>query len=85
MFLRRSPLVLDDAGLASADREELRRLVEAARAVGVADAGPGAARDAMSYVITVEGDGADVVLRGNDAEGSPEFEALLGFLQGRGR
>jgi hypothetical protein len=62
--------------------EELARLLEAAKATSeVPDAGPGRARDAMSYTITVEDRNHQTVLRRSDSNMSSEFAALLTWLE----
>ncbi|MGW6080880.1 protealysin inhibitor emfourin, partial [Streptomyces sp. NPDC055186] len=42
---------------------------------------PGRARDAMSYTITVENNGRLTVLTQSDTTMTPEFAALLGWLE----
>ncbi len=56
--MRRPPQIVDADALPKPAAGELVRLVAAANAVPEADGkGPGRARDAMSYTITVEDDG----------------------------
>jgi hypothetical protein len=82
MFLGRPARVLDANTLPPAAAEELARLVEAAKAMsGAAELGPGRARDAMSYTITVEDSGHQTILKQSDTTMSPAFAALLASLE----
>jgi hypothetical protein len=82
MFLGRPPRVLDTDTLPPAAAEELAKLVEAAQATAVASgAGPGRARDVMSYTITVEDSGHQTVLKQSDTTMSPAFRNLLAWLE----
>lgn len=82
IFLRRPPLELDGDRLAPELRAELQRLIDAAKAdPGNDGAGPGLARDAMSYTITIEDDGDTLVLKGRDADESPAFHALRTWVE----
>jgi hypothetical protein len=81
--IRRPARSLEVSRLAAADAAELGRLLAAAHeAPGFSSEGPGSARDAMSYTITVEeDDGRQTTLRGSDVNMSPAFEALLRWVQ----
>jgi hypothetical protein len=80
--IRRLPRVVKADALTREAAEELARLVEAARVIPVAEGdGPGRARDAMSYTITVEDSGRSVLLRQSDTSMSPAFAALLDWFQ----
>ena len=60
------------------------RVVLAALAAARASPGSGAAdkaRDAMSYVVTVEDGGASTELRRSDVTMTPEFDALVACLE----
>jgi hypothetical protein len=82
MLLGRPPRFLDMNTLPPPVGEELARLLEAAKATSkVPDAGPGRARDAMSYTITVEDRNHQTVLRRSDSNMSSEFAALLTWLE----
>jgi hypothetical protein len=82
MLLGRPPRVLDTGTLSPTAAEEVSRLVEAARAVlPVEDNGPGRARDAMSYTITVEEGDCKTVLKCSDANMFSTFANLLGLLE----
>ncbi|MEU6666013.1 protealysin inhibitor emfourin [Streptomyces sp. NPDC046727] len=79
------PDVVDTDALPENDAAELARLVAAALPAAVpGGAGPDRpdpARDAMSYTITVEDDGRSTVLTQSDTAMSPEFAALLSWLE----
>lgn len=80
--IRRPPRTVDSVALPETAAQELTRLVSAAKnAPGTADDGPGRARDAMSYTITVEESGQSTVLRQSDTTMSPTFAALLEWLE----
>jgi hypothetical protein len=82
MFLGRPPRVLDTDNLLPSSAEELAKLVEAAKATAAAPGtGPGRARDAMSYTITVEDNGHKTVLKQSDTNMSPAFRNLLAWLE----
>ncbi|MGH3776267.1 MAG: protealysin inhibitor emfourin [Pseudonocardiaceae bacterium] len=85
--LRRPPRVVDADTLAEPAAKELSQLVAAAKAAAtpgeVTEAGPGRAPDEMSYTITVEDGGQHVVLTESDTTMSPEFGALLSWLEER--
>ncbi len=85
--LRRPPRVVDADTLTEPDAKELTQLVAAALAAAPpaepTEAGPGRARDEMSYTITVEDGGHHVVLTESDTTMSPEFGALLSWLEAR--
>ena len=82
MFLGRPPRVLDTDTLPPSAAEELVKLLEAAQAKAAAsEAGPGRARDVMSYTITVEDSGHQTVLKQSDTNMSPAFRNLLAWLE----
>jgi hypothetical protein len=82
MFLGRPPRVLDIDTLPPSAAEELVKLVEVAKVTAAAPgAGPGRARDAMSYTITVEDSGHQTVLKQSDTNMSPAFRSLLAWLE----
>jgi hypothetical protein len=82
MLLGRPPRVLDTDTLAPSAAEELATLVEAAKVPAAAPgAGPGRARDVMSYTITVEDSGHQTVLKQSDTIMSPAFRNLLAWLE----
>ncbi|WP_329192347.1 MULTISPECIES: protealysin inhibitor emfourin [unclassified Streptomyces] len=78
--LRRPPEALDTDALPEDAAAELARLVAAAAAEPEAE-GPGRARDAMSYTITVEDGGRTTVLKQSDAAMTHSFAALLTWLR----
>ncbi|MEV8504839.1 protealysin inhibitor emfourin [Actinoplanes sp. NPDC051475] len=85
--------VADTRLLPPQQAEELARLAEAALGTDAAppagpaasSAGRGAARDAMSYTVTVEDTGATRVLNGSDTDASPQLADLVRFLQDHAR
>ncbi len=80
--VRRLPRVVEADALPKAAAAELTRLVADAKAAsGVQQDGPGRARDAMSYTITIEDGGGPTVLRQSDMTMSPAFAALLTWLK----
>jgi hypothetical protein len=80
--IRRRPRVVDADTLPAPAAGELSRLVAAAKAGPSPEtSGPGRARDAMGYTITVEDGGQPTVLRQSDATMSPEFAALLEWIE----
>ncbi|MFI9150434.1 protealysin inhibitor emfourin [Streptomyces sp. NPDC053367] len=81
---RLPPDVLDSDDLPEDAAAELARLVAAALAQDAeGPSGPGRARDAMSYTITVEDGGRSTVLTRSDTTMSPAFAALLDWLEQR--
>ncbi len=73
---------MDSSKLTEADAEELFELVAALKASPkVEEQGPGRARDAMSYTITLEEDDGHSVFRQSDTTLSPEFAALLQWVE----
>ena len=80
--IRRPPHSVDSTALTEADAQEFARLVAALRASPtVEERGPGRARDAMSYTITVEESSQQTVFRQSDTTMSPEFALLLQWLE----
>ncbi|AWM36727.1 hypothetical protein GobsT_54270 [Gemmata obscuriglobus] len=79
--IRRPPQVVDTDALPAPLAEELARLVAAAVAAGTPPGErPGRARDAMSYTLTVEGDGRTALTQ-SDTAMTPAFAALLAWLE----
>jgi hypothetical protein len=74
--------VVDSDALTQSDSDELHRLVSAAAATSAASppAGPGLRRDAQTYRITIENDGATTVLAATDGSVPKEFAALRNWL-----
>lgn len=80
--IRRPPHILDSTALTEAGAKELSRLVTALKASPrVEEQGPGRARDAMGYTITLEEDDKQSVFRQSDTTMSPEFADLLQWLE----
>ncbi|GGS83801.1 MULTISPECIES: protealysin inhibitor emfourin [Streptomyces] len=77
---RGPPEAVDTADLPTADAAELARLVAALTPEPRSD-GPGRARDAMSYTITVEDGGRSTAFTASDAAMTPSFAALLAWLR----
>jgi hypothetical protein len=63
------------------DAAELSRLIADAAATRPTGVAPGKSRDAMSYTITVTGDGKQTVLSQSDTTMSDSFAKLLARLQ----
>lgn len=81
IFQSREPAVVDTAMLGDADAREITALVAAATAAGGRTRpGTPSGADAMAYTITVE-NGDTHVLRQSDTSMTPEFAALLTWLQ----
>ncbi len=80
-----SPRVVDTDNLTDPATEELTELVAAAKEAALAgppaEAGSGPAPDALSYTITVEDSGHQLVLAASDTTMSREFGALLDWLE----
>jgi hypothetical protein len=75
--------VVDSDELTEPDNEELHRLVSAATATTSAaspPAGPGLMRDAQTYRITIDNDGATTVLAATAGSVPKEFAALRNWL-----
>ena len=80
--VKRPPLVVDSAALGDEGKDELRRLVAAAaQACEQVPDGPGSARDAMSYAITVEDEGISRVLEATDGSVPAEFAELRRYVR----
>ncbi|MEV6115960.1 protealysin inhibitor emfourin [Streptomyces sp. NPDC052109] len=79
--LRLPPKVLDTDTLPPNTAMELAELVAAAGPAAQKERPPGRARDTMSYTITVENDGQTTVLTQSDTTMTPEFAALLSWLE----
>jgi hypothetical protein len=72
------PRVIDLSSLPKEVVEEYKKLIASAMASpGRAEANPGKARDAMSYTITIEGDGPPGRVQQSDTTMSEEFAALV--------
>lgn len=81
---RLPPQVVDADTLPRPAARELAQLIAAAEAAKPPkEAGPGRARDAMSYTITVDDGGHQVILVESDTTMSREFAALLDWLEQR--
>src|SRR4051812_48559617 len=79
--LRLPPKVVDTDLLQKPAAEELARLVAAAEAAPlVEEEKPDSARDAMTYVITID-DGGRTVLTASDSTMSPGFAALRDWIR----
>jgi hypothetical protein len=80
------PIVLDENDLSPDEREELSRLVSAARAQPAAT--PGAAAkavpDGRTYRITIASRDGNIELRCADASVPPAFSALMVFIKQHG-
>lgn len=81
IYLRLPPRVVDVDALPPAAAEELRRLVEAAKAAPTPKEEKGGGGDVMGYTITVEGHGQPTVLQQSDTAMSRPFGALLNWIQ----
>lgn len=80
--LSRPPRTVDTRDLPKDEAAELSRLVDRAIAAGTHQpGGSAAARDAMSYTITVDRDGSTTTLTGSDTAESAEFADLLAWLE----
>ena len=84
IYMQRAPTVIDSASLGEAERKELDSLVSGARKAPARPSSP-KARDEMSYKVTIQDEGAEVVLSQTDTSMTPEFGQLLGWLQRYGR
>lgn len=79
--IRLPPVIVDSTDLAPGDSSELVRLAGALRsAAPVGDSGPGRVRDGMAYTIVLS-DGAQFTATQVDGTMSPEFTALLHWLE----
>ena len=74
----RPPRVIDLSSLPKEAVAEFEKLISAARSAATpGGTGPGKARDAMSYVITIEGDGPAERFEQSDTTMSEEFAELM--------
>lgn len=81
--IRRPPRVVDSSQLPESAARKLTQLVAAARAVPEdVEKGPGRARDAMTYTITIDDNGESTVVKQSDTMMTPQFAALLEWLEG---
>lgn len=76
--IRRPPRVIDTATLPA---DQAAAVAKLAAAAGSGPAGPGAARDAMSYEITIEDGGRQSVLRGSDGSMPAPLAELVAALR----
>lgn len=84
--IRKPPQIVDSSGLAESTAAELKGLLESARnKPAIPEARPGSARDAMTYRIVVEGEAHPLVLSQSDTTMSPEFSALLAWVDRHAR
>ena len=82
--IRRPPYIVESSALPEPAAAELAWLVAAVKAAPAPkERGPGQARDAMSYTITLEEEGAEpaVELSQSDTNMTPSFAALLEWLE----
>lgn len=80
MRIRQPAAELDAADLDASRQRELMGLIDAASKSQAPETQLRPMPDAMSYTVTIDGDGGPIVLRGVDGETSPEFDALLSWL-----
>jgi hypothetical protein len=85
--IRRPPTVVDSDAMPRDAAEELVRLVTEAKAAAPNEMdGPGRARDALSYSITVEDDrGETAVLKHSDTAEAPALSALVEWVERQSR
>jgi hypothetical protein len=81
IHLNRPPKVVDSAALDEPKAAELTGLVAAATSAPSSAASTGRARDEMSYTITIQDQGGEIVLSQSDTTMSAEFAKLLAWLQ----
>jgi hypothetical protein len=79
--LPRPPQVVDAARLDGTEAAELKALADAAMAVPAGATATGKSRDEMSYVITIQDQGREIVLAQSDTTMSAEFGQLLAWLR----
>jgi hypothetical protein len=81
--IRRPPRIVESSGLPVAAAAELARLVAAVKAEKASqEQGPGRARDAMSYKITLdEDDSKTTAITQSDTTMTPAFAALVQWLE----
>lgn len=81
----RPPSIVKSSTLAAADAAELSRLVMAVKMAPIERGEePGQARDAMSYTMTIEEDGAETtVITQSDINMSPAFADLMQWIDRR--
>jgi hypothetical protein len=81
----RPPSIVESSTLAAADAAELSRLVMAVKMAPVERGEePGQARDAMSYTMTIEEDGAETtVITQSDINMSSAFADLMQWIDRR--
>jgi len=77
----RAPHIVDSEKLEPAATQELKRLVAALKSAEPPAHGVARAPEAMSYTITIEDSGDRAEYRQSDIIMSPEFAALLEWLQ----
>lgn len=74
-------LSVDLAALPAGEAARLRELVARARAAAPPQGAPRPSPDAMTYVLTIEGEGESATLRASDTSMGAEFADLLDQLQ----
>ena len=79
--IRRPPRTVDLDKLPDTAAREVLDALAAARASPGTGAASDKARDAMSYVVTVEDGGTSMELRQSDVTMTPEFDALVACLE----
>jgi hypothetical protein len=81
----RPPSIVESSTLMAADAAELSRLVMAVKMAPIERGEePGQARDAMSYTMTIEEDGAETtVITQSDINMSPAFADLMQWIDRR--
>jgi len=74
--------VIDTASIPKADREQLVRLIDAAKSASRPPDKSGAIPgDAMSFTISIEAEGPPVIIRQSDVSMSSAFAALLDWIE----
>jgi emfourin len=82
MRLGRAPRVLNADSLTAAQKDELARLVAAAkRETETTQTREPRGADLMTYVVSAEDEKGTVTLKQSDSEMSPAFSALLDWLE----
>jgi hypothetical protein len=81
----RPPSIVESSTLSATDAAELSRLVMAVKMAPIERGEePGKARDAMSYTMTIEEDGAETtVITQSDINMSPAFADLMQWIDRR--
>jgi hypothetical protein len=80
------PCVVDSSQLPEAAAAELKTLTALAQRDVVTDVeSPGRARDAMSYTLSIEEDGAETVIRQSDLTMTSRFARLINWIESHSR